>query len=255
MANLEKIAAKLSQSVKPVDDVAGAGEAVALAVVSRAASWGASVPNTVMVARSAAEVFGLSWGLSLSIAVSLELVGHALVEHWQSAKSWNETKRKTDEAANADLALGLMAGYWVLDFAMVGTLALSTYLAKGDWRIFTACLYPLIGVAVAIVTNERAHLFRLKAEAKRERRERAEKRRKRTGNRADQQPELAPAAYPAAGTATRERALSILAERPGISGSELGRQLGRSPRLGRMLKAEIEAETVSGQGGNRGNHR
>jgi hypothetical protein len=250
MANLERIAEKLSQSVKPVDDVAGAGEAVALAVVSRAASWGASVPNTVMVARSAESIFSLSWGLSLGIAISLEAVGHALVEHWQSAKSWNETKRKTDEPANVGLALWLMIGYWVLDFVMVGVLALSTYATKGDWRIFTACLYPLIGVAVAVVTSERAHLFRLKAAVEAERQERAEKRsRKRESRREPLR--MGRESYAVIGDTTRERARAILAERPAITGSDLGRALGRSPSLGRKLKRELLPAVT----GNRDNGR
>ena len=235
--NLEGIAAKLSQSVKPLDDVCGAGEAVLLAIVSRAASWGASVPNTVLVARSAGELFRLSWGLSLAIAISLELIGHALVSHWQDARHWNDTKRKTDQPANTALALGMVVGYFCLDLAMVGVLALSTYLSTGDWRIFIALCYPLIGVTVAVVTNERAHLFRLKQAVERERQGRKSNRKQRTARPAGQ-----PAAYTAVSGDTRERASAILAERPGISGSELGRELGRSGRLGRKLKAELLPE-------------
>jgi hypothetical protein len=57
--------------------------------------------------------------------------------------------------------------------------------------------------------------------------------------------------YMAANEDTKSRARAILAERPGISGSELGRQLGRSERLGRKLRAELLPElelTVSGNG-------
>lgn len=43
------------------------------------------------------------------------------------------------------------------------------------------------------------------------------------------------------GEKTRARALEILADNPEISGSELGRMLGRSPQLGRQLKAKISA--------------
>jgi hypothetical protein len=252
MAHLEKIAAKLTQSVKPLDDLAGAGEAVLLALVSRAASWGASIPNAVLVARSAQSIFSLSWGLSLAIAASLELIGHALVEHWQSAKSWNATKRQSDQAADAALALGLMVGYWALDFVMVGILALSTWASTGDWRIFAACLYPLIGVAVAVVTNERAHLFRVKQQAEMDRKQRAEARRQ--SRRAKAERADARAAATAAATATMIAENETLAQakyiydtNPGITGSALGRKLGLSERQGRNIKTAIETE-ISGNG-------
>ncbi|MBN1220297.1 MAG: DUF2637 domain-containing protein [Anaerolineae bacterium] len=41
------------------------------------------------------------------------------------------------------------------------------------------------------------------------------------------------------GDDTRDRARAILAERPGISGAALGRELGRSDSLGRKLKREL----------------
>jgi len=242
--DLARVTQQLAASVKPVDDFFGAGEAILLAGITRAASWGASVPNAVMVARSAQSIYGLSWPWALTIAISLELIGHALVEHWQSAKSWNETKRQTDPAANATLALGLTVGFWVVDFVMVAALAASMWAASGDWRVFVSLCYPLVGVAVAVVTNERAHLFRVKQAVEQERRERKEKRhegRNRTRNVPGTAAATRAEPYTATSNATRQRAAAILAERPGISGSELGRILGRSPRLGRKLKAELEA--------------
>ena len=62
---------KLAQPVKPIDDLVGAGEAVLLALISRAASWGASIRDCIMVGGSAQGAFGLSWGLSLAIAARL----------------------------------------------------------------------------------------------------------------------------------------------------------------------------------------
>lgn len=44
---------------------------------------------------------------------------------------------------------------------------------------------------------------------------------------------------PATSDATRERAIEILRDVPGISGAELGRELGRSESLGRKLKREL----------------
>lgn len=50
------------------------------------------------------------------------------------------------------------------------------------------------------------------------------------------------------GDETRERARAILAERSGISGAALGRELGRSESLGRQLKRELLPVSDNGQG-------
>lgn len=268
---LEKMAQNLARAAKPVDDVAGAAESVVLAIVARAATWGASIPNMIMVARSASEMFGITLPLGTAIAVSVELIGHALVEHWQQARDWNASRRATDQAVDARLALGMVGGYFALDLAMVGTLALSTYTRTGDWRIFIACAYPLIGVATAVVTNQRAHLFRLRQAVELERQERAAVRaekaaRKRNGSGMDPArqtgtdrhdagttPERVPAqtgTVPETSDAVRNAAAGILTAHSGISGSELGRMLGRSERLGRKLKAELMPELVPDPSGN-----
>jgi hypothetical protein len=52
---------------------------------------------------------------------------------------------------------------------------------------------------------------------------------------------------------TKATAAAILAERPAISGAELGRELGKSESLGRKLKRELApAVTDSGNGTGRG---
>lgn len=237
---LTEITERLRGGVTITDDLVGATEAILLTIVSRAASWGASIPNALLVARSASSTFDMSFGLALSVSISLEMVGHALVEHWQSARSWNATKLQREEEMNARLALALVYGYFTVDLVMVGTLALSQHLLNDDWRIFTALLYPLIGVAVAVVTNERARLFRLKtarADRKRARKSggnRAEATRKPKGPLAEMYD-----AEPAAGGDTLARARDVLHNDMSISGSALGRKLGISERQGRNLKAEI----------------
>jgi hypothetical protein len=45
--------------------------------------------------------------------------------------------------------------------------------------------------------------------------------------------------YATVGDDTKDAALEILAERPGISGAELGRTLGKSESLGRKLRREL----------------
>lgn len=173
---LKQISDALGRSVSDVDTLAGAIEAIALALVSRLASWCASIPNIVMVSRSAVSTFGLTWAWGLAIAVSLELVGHSLSHQWLEAKAWNMTKRKTDPTANTGLALVLMCSYFLLDFVMVGGLAFSTFSETGNPQIFIALCYPLIGVTVSIVSNERANLFRLRQAVIEERAQRKQKR-------------------------------------------------------------------------------
>lgn len=258
MVDLGKFTEKVSRNVEPLDGLMGAVESVLLAVVVRLASWGASIPNALMVARSAQSVFGLTWAWALVVAISLELVSHALVELWQSSKNWNETKRQSDPAMNARLALTLVVLFYVLDFAMVGALAFQTYTVTQDAAIFIALAYPLIGVFVSIVTSERAHLFRLKNAVAIERNERKAARTAKTtrqkaailptqaatntARQAEQTAETSGINFGsgnAAGQETRQAAISVLAERPTISGAELGREIGKSERLGRQLKREL----------------
>jgi len=53
--------------------------------------------------------------------------------------------------------------------------------------------------------------------------------------------------FTAIGDDTRDQATAILAERPGITGADLGRELGKSESLGRKLKREL-SPGVSGNG-------
>ena len=77
--------------------------------------------------------------------------------------------------------------------------------------------------------------------------ERKEARQARKSGRKPAETRLEPVPGIAGTDGTKGRAAAILAEQPEISGSELGRQLGRSPRLGRKLKAELVPE-LSGNG-------
>lgn len=54
-----------------------------------------------------------------------------------------------------------------------------------------------------------------------------------------------PAAAPAADISTKDRARLLLAADSGITGSELGRRVGLSPRQGRDLKNQLEAELAA----------
>lgn len=241
---LEDFTQRLNRSIAPVDDLAGAVEAMVLAVVSRLAGWAAAVPNMIMVQRSAVRIFEIDGTLGYVIAVSLELIGQSLVGHWNQVKGWNATKRKADLVANEALAFWLIVAYFVIDFVMVFALAATHYVETGQWQIFLSLAYPVIGVISTIVTNERSALFRLRKAreiAKLDARDR--RRNPGAGQRRN------PGTEPGYGTGetTRRKAEAILTERPGISGGQLGRELGRSASLGRRLKREWEAEHGNGR--------
>ena len=240
--DIAKLTASLAGSVKTVDTLMGAAEAIVLAVVGRVASWVASVPCAVMTARASMEIFNLSWPLAVVVAIALELVGQTTSNLWLNAKSWNATRRKSDPSANVALVFGLMVSYFVIDTAIVIALVVPDFLATSNWRLLVAIFYPIVAVIATVALNERMAQYKREADVTQEKQSRNQRRKSGRKTQADQ-PELRPAGYAEVSGGTRERALTILAERPGISGSELGRELGRSERLGRKLKTELLPET------------
>ena len=239
---ITKLTTGLQGSVKTIDTLVGAVEAIVLAVVGRASSWVASVPCAVMTARASAEIFALSWPVAVMVAVALELVGQATSNGWLRAKEWNATKRKTDPAANVVLAFGLMIAYFAIDTLIVVALVLPKFFDTGDWRQLVAVLYPLVAVISTVVLNERVAQYKREADAQQERQDQSQKRKQKRESRresARQPARQQVPTYEGIGADTRDRARAILAERPDTSGSDLGRMLDRSPSLGRKLKREL----------------
>jgi uncharacterized membrane protein YidH (DUF202 family) len=232
MNKLEKLTQQLNRNVEPMDDLAGALESIALTIVSRLASWAASIPNVLMVSRSAVSVFDVEQGIALTIAISLELIGQSLTAHWRKCKNWNASKRKADLSVNVRLALGLMVAYFVIDVILVFCLALATYSTSKDPQIFLSMAYPAIGIVTAIITNERAALFRMQKARQIEKQDRAEKRNKKTA------PDIAPVQI--ADVPFEDRARSVLAAQPEMSGAALASTLGCSGGYARRLKREIQ---------------
>jgi ABC-type multidrug transport system fused ATPase/permease subunit len=173
--NLEKITEKVSRNVQPLDRLMGATESVALALVVRLASWTASIPNAVMVAQSAFQIFALPVWVCVVIAVSLELIGHAITEHYFAVCEWEQTRRKTDPSMSKRLALALVVSFYALDILMVFVLAWMTFSTTGDAAIFVSLAYPLFGIGTTIVTSERQRLFRLKNAVQIQRQDRKKK--------------------------------------------------------------------------------
>lgn len=229
MNKLEQFTRQLNRNIGPMDDLAGALESIALTVVSRLASWAASIPNVLMVSRSAVLIFDVKRWIAFTIAISLELIGQSLTAHWRKCKNWNASKRKVDLSVNVRLAFWLMVTYFAIDVLLVFCLALATYATSNDSQIFLSLAYPVIGIVTAIITNERASLFRMEKARQIEKQDRAEKRNK-----------SASVPVHRSEISRRDRARSILTEQPSITGLELSRRLDCSGSFARRLKREIQ---------------
>jgi hypothetical protein len=150
-------------NVKTVDTLAGAIEAVVLAIVGRLASWVASIPCAVMTAKACATFFELTWPVAVAVAVALELVGQTTSNLWLNAKEWNASKRKSDPSANEGLAFVLMVSYFVADFLIIVALQLPGFLATRDPSGLTALLFPILAVVGVVALNERIQQYRREA--------------------------------------------------------------------------------------------
>lgn len=162
---------KLRQVAKTVDDTMGLGEAILVAVVGRAASWIASIPAAVMVARAVQEIFEIDPFWAAVTAAALELVGMTTSNLWLTAKEWNATKRKSDPEANTALAFALMVVYFVADFLIIAALVTINFAKTGDVAGFTALLFPVLAVVGIVALNERAGHYKRVGEAEKDRQE------------------------------------------------------------------------------------
>lgn len=259
MSHLENLSNKISRNVPQVDKLLASFESLVLSALIRVGAFLTAIPNGLLVARSTQQGLGVSWGLALIVAASLEIVGMSLVHHWQAVRHWNETKNKTDVRMRQGLALVLVILYFLLDFGIVTALCWQTWKSTGNASIWTSLAFPLASVFVTICTSEREHLFRLlnekdiaKAERKTAQKPRQQTRKKtvtqtaQTATQAAQNDVQAAqssgidfGAGNSAGEKTREQAFAVLQARPAMSGAELGRAIGKSERLGRKLKNEL----------------
>ena len=170
--NIKQTTEKFSANVMHIDALAGALEALVLALLVRAAAWVASIPTIMLTSKTCQTVFDLTPTAALLSAIALEVVGQSVVNTWLKAREWNRTKRKSDAAANERLALAMTVAYFVSDFVLIGVLEIPKALANPvHWA---ALLFPLGQVISTVMTGERAAQFRREAEVTKERRERAQ---------------------------------------------------------------------------------
>lgn len=193
--------------------------------------------------------------VALAGALALEILGISTVSTALMLRDYNASKLKTDPAAPIKLAYVLTGVYLVS--AQLVVLFVEIVPSVVRW---VSGLFPFIsltgGVVISLRADHRRRLTAVKQAADdrkaarqggKQGRNKQRRQPARTGIEVRQEMEIQPA-YANTSDGTRNRARVILAERPGISGSELGRVLGRSERLGRKLKAELTG-TIAGNNG------
>jgi len=161
MMNIKRLTDTISTNVVHVDRLAGAAEALILAILCRAASWIATIPTIILTSRSVEVIFDLTPGMALLSCVALEVVGQAVVNTWMKAKDWNTSRRASEPPANEMLGLAMSIVYFASDFILIGILEIPRALA--DPIHYAAMLFPLAQVVSTIMTAERAAQFRREA--------------------------------------------------------------------------------------------
>jgi len=228
-------------------DWMGRIEAMATDVVARLAPWTAPLPTAYLVGRATVEHLRWPTAVGIVVAIIVESLGLATTATALELREYNKSKRKSDPFAPFALSAVLVGVYFAVAVGLTVALDIVPTLATYAPAIFP--ILSLCGVTVLALRGDHRRRVVTLAQGKAERKA-ARQRRKSAARRAELEPAQV-AHYTETGDNTRKRARAILAERPGISGSELGRKLGRSERLGRKLKAELLPElelTVSSNG-------
>lgn len=172
--NIKQLTDRISNNVVHIDRLAGAAEALGLAILCRAASWIATIPTIVLTSRSCEVIFDLRSSTALLSCIALEIVGQAVVNTWMKAKDWNASRRASDPPANEALGLAMSIVYFAADFILIGILQVPKALrAPVHWA---AMLFPLAQVVSTVMTAERAAQFRREATGEIARAERQAKR-------------------------------------------------------------------------------
>lgn len=205
-------------------------------LVAKTAPWLAPFPSAYFVARASMEHLALPLAVAIVVAAIIETLGLSTVHTALWLSDWNGNKRKTDPGAPILLAVILGAVYVVATVGLTIVLEVVPSLAT-----YAPALFPALAVVGAVNLALIAQQERREAMVKADKAERKAKR-KEAGTRA----EPVPVAVLVDGT--RGRALAILTATPGISGSELGRMVGRSERMGRKLRAELLPIVMEGNG-------
>lgn len=254
---------RLRLAAQAVDEAAGYVEGIGIAVVARVAPWVATFPTAYTVYAESQKYLGWTPLVALTAGAAVETLGLAMSALALRMRRYNLARRKTDEIAPAWIGYGLMVVYFVAAEALVVGLEIVPQVMAAqvvDFSALVPAIFPVLSLAATVTMALRDEQGRRergiaadKAERKAARQgtKRTAQRGQRPAIKADAGPDTEPV-YARITEATKTRAKAILAERSGISGSELGRLLGKSDRTGRRLKALLAGENGRGMtGGNR----
>lgn len=184
--------------------------------------------------------------VSVLAGIILEVVGIAGIAITTRSYMWNKSKLKTDEEAPFWVAMAATGLYFVTTMLLTVILEFAPDLAKVAPGLFV--LMAVSSGLILVLSFMQKDRERKAVEAKQDRRKTSREKRDKGRDIGGTIPDFSGLV----GTSTRERAWAILAERPAISGSDLGRQLGKDVSLGRRLKREYkqQRETISANGVN-----
>jgi hypothetical protein len=196
-------------------------------LVSRIAPWAAPLAPAYLVAQAMTDHFNAPLAIGIAVGITLEAVGVASAHITLEMHNYNTDPARVKDDPDAPLWLGIVATSVYFITGIVLTVLLEV--VPESIKFAPALFFVLAGVAYIDLTLISGHARRMKQVAE------AKEGRKKSGTKAEHKPGTVAEISPA----TRDQARRILAERSDISGSELGRALGRSPSLGRRLKREL----------------
>lgn len=201
-------------------------ERLILVIVSRLVPWAAPLAPAYFVADAIQTHLQAPAWVGWAVGATVEGVGVAATHITLEMFTYNQTRRKTDPAAPFWLGIIVAGLYFLTGISLtviVKIFPAAITAAPAAFFVLAIVAY----ITLALMTNHARRTQTIKAETA--------ERRNQKRNRAEQGSGF----VPETGGKTKQQAAVILAERPGISGAELGRELGKSERLGRRLKTEL----------------
>lgn len=209
-------------------------ERLPLALVTMAGPWLTPLVPAYFVAVAINKHLNAPMYVSVIAGIILELVGIAGIAITTRSYVWNQNRRKTDEPAQFSLSLVAVCIYFATALLLTVLLEFRADLAKIAPGMFVimAVSSGLILVLAGLQNQREKKVYQ-------EKQVRREQKRVKSGNQSGKIPGNNDDLETLTSGNTKEKALNILAQRPDITGADLGRELGRSESLGRKLKAEL----------------
>lgn len=214
-------------------------EHLLLVVVSRLAPWAAPLAPAYFVAHTIQKHFVTPAWVAIAVGVTVEAVGIASTHVTLEMYTYNQAKRKTDPPAPFNVGVAVSGIYFVTGIVLTVVLEI----IPSSVIIAPAFFFLLAIVAYIVLALMSDHAKRVQGIAELKAEQKAEHKRNKSGTGTAEQ---TGGTYGEISDTTKDLAWAILAERPGIPGAELGRELGKSDSLGRRLKREYERINLNG---------